>query len=419
MGIHWKVLIGIILGLIIGFIAGLSDLGVSIIVDYIKPIGTIFIKSLKLIAVPLVFVSLTKGILELKDLKKLSFLGTKTIIWYLTTTVIAVVLGLFLVNIFQPGAGLEFEALKNLSSSTSTIDPTKIVQKGPLDFFVNLVPDNLFSALSDNGRLLQVIFFSVLFSIALLMIPENDQKPVTRFIDSLNKVMLKIVDIIIAASPYAVFALMATLLAEINDPAIFKALLGYSVVLLFGLILMIMLYPIFAKIITGMPIKKFIKGILPAQLVALTTSSSMATLPVTMECVVDNLGIEDEVASFVCPIGATVNMDGTSMMQGIATVFVCQIIGFDLSLMSQLTIVLTATLASIGSAAAPSAGIIMLVMVLESIGFPADKLPFALTIILAVDRPLDMVRTVVNISGDSFVCVVVGSKKQNKLITKS
>ena len=409
MSIHWKILIGIVAGLIIGYISSLSELGVKVILDYVKPIGTIFIKILKLIAVPLVIVSLAKGIAELKDIKKLSALGGRTIAWYLTTTVFAVILGLFLVNVFKPGSGLDIEALKGLTTDTFDLDSKKTTDVGPLDFFVRMVPSNVFSAISDNGKLLQVIFFTVLFSICLLMIPNKDQKPIVRLIESLNLVMLKVVDVIIAFSPFAVFALMATLIVEIKDPAIFAALLNYSLVLLFGMFVLLCLYPILVRTFTGMPIKNFVQGILPAQLVALTTSSSMATLPVTMECATDNLGVEDEVVSFVCPIGATVNMDATSLMQSIAAVFVCQVIGFELSIADQLTIVLTASMASIGAAAVPSAGIIMLVMVLESIGFPSDKLPLALTMILAVDRPLDMFRTVVNISGDSFVCVMVES----------
>ncbi|MFT4665957.1 MAG: proton glutamate symport protein [Polaribacter sp.] len=410
MSIHWKVLIGIISGLIIGYVASFSEMGVTLIQDFVKPFGTIFIRVLKLIAVPLVFVSLAKGITELKDIRRLSNLGGKTIFWYLCTTVMAVVLGLLLVNIFQPGAGLDIEALQTLSKDTVDFSSKTTKGDGPLDFFVQMVPDNIFAALSDNGRLLQVIFFTVLFSVALLMIPDEDQPPVVKLIESLNKVMLKIVDLIIAFSPYAVFALMATLIVEIKDPALFKALLNYSLTLLFGMLVLLIIYPLMAKFFAGMPIQKFAKGIIPAQLVALTTSSSMATLPVTMECVIDNLGVDDEIVSFVCPIGATVNMDGTSLMQSIAAVFVCQIIGLELSITDQLVIVVTATMASIGAAAAPSAGIVMLVMVLESVGFPSDKLPLALTMILAVDRPLDMARTVVNISGDSFVCVVVGKK---------
>ncbi len=410
MAIHWKVLLGVILGLIVGFLASFFELGETIILDYVKPFGTIFIKTLKLIAVPLVFVSLAKGITELKDLGKLSKLGGKTVLWYMLTTVGAVILGLVLVNITQPGVGLDIEALKSLPKDAIKFDPSSTEGKSPLDFFVRMVPDNIFSALSDNGRLLQVIFFTVVFSIGLLMIPEDDQTPVVRLIESLNKIMLKIVDMIIAFSPYAVFALMATLFIEIKDPTIFYALLKYSLVLMTGMFILLLLYPLLAQLLTGMPFMKFVKGILPAQLVALSTSSSMATLPVTMECVVDNLEVEDEIASFVCPIGATINMDATSLMQSIAAVFVCQVIGYELTIANQLTIVVTATMASIGAAAAPSAGIVMLVLVLESVGFPSDKLPLALAMILAVDRPLDMWRTVVNISGDSFVSVVVGKR---------
>ena len=410
MAIHWKVLLGVILGLIVGYVASFFEIGEILILGYIKPFGVIFIKALKLIAVPLVFVSLAKGITELKDIGKLSKLGGRTVFWYMLTTVSAVLLGLFLVNVFQPGVGLDIEALQGLSKDSVNFDAPSTKGKSPLDFFVRMVPDNIFSALSDNGRLLQVIFFTVLFSVALLMIPEKDQSPVIRLIESLNKVMLKIVDMIIAFSPYAVFALMASLFVEIKDPAIFIALIKYSAVLLLGMFILLLLYPLLAQLLTGMPFMKFVKGILPAQLVALSTSSSMATLPVTMECVVDNLEVEDEIASFVCPIGATINMDATSLMQSIAAVFVCQVIGYELSLGNQLTIIVTATMASIGAAAAPSAGIVMLVLVLESVGFPSDKLPLALAMILAVDRPLDMWRTVVNISGDSFVSVIVGKR---------
>lgn len=408
MALHWKVLLGVILGLIVGYIASLSEWGETIILGYVKPFGSIFIKALKLIAVPLVFVSLAKGISELKDLGKLSKLGGKTVLWYMLTTVSAVILGLLLVNYFQPGVGLDIDSLKGSFNNSVNFESNSTQGKSPLDFFVRMVPDNIFAALSDNGRLLQVIFFTILFSIALLMIPEKDQTPVVRLIESLNIVMLKIVDLIIAFSPYAVFALMASLFIEIKDPAIFIALAKYSGVLLLGMFILLLLYPFLAQMITGTPFMKFVQGILPAQLVALSTSSSMATLPVTMECVVDNLEVDDEIASFVCPIGATINMDATSLMQSIAAIFVCQVIGHNLNLSDQFTIVITATMASIGAAAAPSAGIVMLVLVLESVGFPSEKLPLALAMILAVDRPLDMWRTVVNISGDSFVSVVVG-----------
>ncbi len=414
MSIHWKVLIGIVLGLMVGYVATYSEAGAALVQDYIKPIGVVFIKTLKLIAVPLVFVSLTKGITELKDIKRLSALGGKTIFWFLITTVGAVLLGLLLVNVFKPGVGLDIAALQSLSSESMSVNTTATSDRGPLDFFVRMVPDNLFSALSDNGRLLQVIFFTVLFSIALLLIPQEDQQPIVKLISSLNKVLVKIVDIIIACSPYAVFALMATLIVEIKDPAIFMALANYSAVLLLGMLIILLAYPVLVRWQTGMPMLTFVKGILPAQLVALTTSSSMATLPVTMESLQENLDIDEEVVSFVCPVGATINMDATSLMQSLAAVFLCQIIGMELSIGDQFTIMLTASMASIGAAAAPSAGIVMLVMVLESVGFPSEQLPIALTLILAVDRPLDMCRTVVNISGDSCVSTIVGTSTKLK-----
>lgn len=414
MSIHWKVLIGIVLGLLVGFAATYSNLGTELVLDYIKPIGVVFIKILKLIAVPLVFVSLTKGISELKDIKRLSALGGRTIFWFLATTFGAVLLGLLLVNVFKPGVGLDIAALQSLSSDSMSVNTSAATDRGPLDFFVRMVPDNLFSALSDNGRLLQVIFFTVLFSIALLLIPHEDQQPIVKLISSLNKVLVKIVDIIIACSPYAVFALMATLIVEIKDPAIFRALVNYSAIMLLGLFMILLSYPLLVKWRTGMPMSTFVKGVLPAQMVALTTSSSMATLPVTMESLQENLNVDEEVVSFVCPVGATINMDATSLMQSLAAVFVCQIIGMELSMGDQMTIILTASMASIGAAAAPSAGIVMLVMVLESVGFPSEQLPIALTLILAVDRPLDMCRTVVNITGDCCVSTIVNSDAKLK-----
>lgn len=408
MSISTKVLVGVVAGLLFGYLASVSDVGVAAVQNFIKPIGLMFINALKLVAVPLVFVSLAKGICDLQDIDKLSALGGKTIFWYLTTSSIALIIGLVLVNLFKPGSGIDIAALQSLSESSDQFAAQTILTGGPLDIFVRMVPDNIFSALSDNGALLQVIFFTVLFSVALLMIPQQEQKPVIQLINSLNKVMLKIVDLIIAVSPYAVFALMATLMVEVGDAALFRALMNYSLVLLLGFVIMLIIYPLMAMLVSGIKPSKFVKGILPAQLVALTTSSSIATLPVTMECVQDNLEVEDEVAAFVCPIGATINMDGTCLMQSIAAIFICQISGFELDLVAQLTIVVTALMASIGAAAAPSAGIVMLVMVLSSVGFPSEILPLALSLILAVDRPLDMCRTVVNITGDACVSVMVG-----------
>lgn len=412
--LHYQILIGILLGALIGYVASGYEAGPGIITNWVKPIGDIFIRLLKVLAVPLIFVSLTKGIGDLKDLSTLSKMGVRTIGWYMLTTVFAVLLGLFLVNFFEPGAFVSEETIANLQENL----PESINEKvaigttnaagGPLDFFVRMVPQNLFESLSRNGSLLQVIFFTIFFSICLLLIPQEKQRPIKEVIDALNEVMLKMVDVIINLSPIAVVALMATLFAETSDAGIIKALISYAGVLLFGMAIMLAIYPLLVRWVTGMPVLTFMRGILPAQLVALSTSSSMATLPVTMDCLEENLGVENEVVSFVCPVGATINMDATSLMQAIATVFVCQVLGHDLGWSDQLIIVLTATLASIGAAGAPSAGIVMLVIVLESVGFPSENLPLALAMILAVDRPLDMCRTVVNISGDSCVAVLVG-----------
>jgi len=412
--LHFQILIGIVLGALIGYFAGRLPGGAAFITNYVKPIGDIFIRLLKLIAVPLIFVSLTKGISELKDISTLSRMGVKTIIWYMVTTVFAVLLGLVLVNGFQPGTFVSGETLANLSSTidASVTDRvatgTSNANNGPLDFFVRLVPANLFAALSQNGSLLQVIFFTIFFSICLLLIPERQQRPITELIDALNAVMMKMVDIIILLSPYAVVALMAALFSNTADAGMILALISYAGVLLLGMAIMLLMYPVLVQSFGGISMQRFLQGILPAQLVALSTSSSMATLPVTMDCLEERLGVDNEVVSFVCPVGATINMDATSLMQAVATVFVCQVLGHDLAWTDQLVIVLTATMASIGAAGAPSAGIVMLVIVLESVGFPSENLPVALAMILAVDRPLDMCRTVVNITGDACVSVLVG-----------
>ncbi|NER14997.1 cation:dicarboxylase symporter family transporter [Leptobacterium flavescens] len=420
LALHWKILIGMVLGIIIGLIFAKLDWGPQFIKEWVKPFGQIFINLLKLIAIPLVIVSLAKGITDLRDLAALSRIGGRTILIYLMTTVTAVILGLFLVNYFQPGSNVSPETLTELSKDyTSDMSRRLDVvesqeRKGPLSFLVGLVPSNVIGAAGNNANMLQIIFVTVFFSISLLLLPADRQKPMKKLIDAGNTVMMKTVDVIMLFAPYAVLALLASLIVETTNGELFVALLSYSALLMFGMLILVLLYALIVKLFTKKPFGFFLKGMFPAQLVALSTSSSMATLPVTMECVEDNLGVEKEISSFVCPVGATINMDGSSLMQAIAAVFVCQVLGHDLSIADQLTIVLTGTLASIGAAAAPSAGIIMLVIVLESVGFPSEKLAVALAMILSVDRPLDMGRTVVNISGDGFVSVLV-AKSLGKL----
>lgn len=421
LALHWKILIGMAMGIILGLLAAQFDGGQNFIRNWIKPFGQMFINLLKLIAIPLVIVSLAKGISELKDMASLSRIGGRTIAWYLGTTVVAVVLGLFLVNVFAPGTHVSASTLSELSADYTSVvvdklDNADTSPKGPLNFFVQLIPQNIFNALDSNSNMLQIIFFTVFFSICLLLLPTERQKPLLELFDVTNEVMLKMVDVIMWVAPYAVLALIASLVVETTNGELFLALLSYALVLLLGMALLVGFYVLLVKIFGGLSPSHYLRGILPAQLVAFSTSSSVATLPVTMECVEENLGVENEISSFVCPVGATVNMDATSLMQAIAAVFVCQVLGHDLALSDQLIIVLTATLASIGAAAAPSAGIIMLVIVLESVNFPSENLPVALAMILAVDRPLDMCRTVVNISGDSCVSVLV-AKSLGKIRT--
>ena len=270
------------------------------------------------------------------------------------------------------------------------------------------MPSNIVSAASSNRNMLQVIFFAVFFGISLILIGEEKSKPLKSFFDSLNYVVLKMVDLIMKTAPYAVFALLASVITSSNDPDLLLALLKYSGVVCLGLFIMILFYCAAVYFFTNSNPLVFLKKISPAQLLAFSTSSSAATLPLTMERVEEHLGVDKEVSSFVLPVGATINMDGTSLYQAVAAVFIAQALEFDLTLADQLTIVLTALLASIGSAAVPGAGMVMLVIVLESIGFHAGIPEAGLALIFAVDRPLDMCRTVVNVTGDAAVSMIVG-----------
>jgi Na+/H+-dicarboxylate symporters len=414
LALHWQILIGMIAGILFGWLISGFDFGPGFIKNWIKPIGTIFINLLKLIAIPLIIASLIKGISDLKDISKFSLIGGRTIVIYILTTVVAITIGLVIVNIVQPGNSISADTLSELTSAYQD-DADKRVTKaqmqknsGPLQFIVDMVPSNIFGAASKNGNMLQVIFFVVFFGISLLLIKPEQAAPVKSFFDSLNEVIMKMVDLIMLMAPYAVFALLAALVAETSNPDLLVALAKYAMTVVAGLTLMVGVYLLVVSSYVKMSPSKFLQGISPAQLLAFSTSSSAATLPVTMERVEEHLGVEKEVVSFVCPVGATINMDGTSLYQAVAAVFICQALDFELTLADQLTIVLTAALASIGSAAVPGAGMIMLVIVLEAIGLPADKLAIGLALIFAVDRPLDMCRTVINVTGDATVALLVG-----------
>ena len=404
-----------LLGILFGFLMTLPEWGKDFVTDWIQPFGTIFIKLLKLIAIPLIMASLIKGISDLQDISKFRNIGLRTIVLYISTTAVAITIGLLIVNTLNPGKGISQETVDRLTETfatgeevTSKLEEAHTQREsGPLELLVDMVPDNAISAMGDNSLMLQVIVFTIFLGISMLLIGEERAKPLKDFFDSLNDVVLKMVDLIILTAPYAVFALLAGVVVSSGDPDLLIALLKYALVVILGLILMILFY----GTVVALYVKKsplwFYKNLSPAQLLAFSTSSSAATLPVTMERVEEHMGVDKEVSSFVLPVGATINMDGTSLYQGVAAVFISQALGIDLTFGDQLTIVLTALLASIGSAAVPGAGMVMLVIVLESIGFPPDKLAIGLALIFAVDRPLDMCRTVVNVTGDAMVSLVV------------
>lgn len=423
IALHWKIFIGLVLGIVFGFFISQFDGGIVFVKNWINPFGTIFINLLKLIAIPLILASLIKGVSDLKDITKFKSIGIKTFVLYFFTTIVAIIIGLILVNTIQPGVGISEETKEKLTSNfvQNKNIQDKIMagesqhQTPPLQFLVDIVPDNIVAAMSNNTTMLQVIFFAIFIGISLLLIPEEKAKPLKDFFVSLNEVIMKMVDIIMLAAPYAVFALLTTVIVNAGDFEILKKLLQYGFTVLLGLLLMLLVYAMFI----GLYVKKnpfwFFKQILPAQLLAFSTSSSAATLPVTMERVEEHVGVDSEVSSFVLPMGATINMDGTSLYQAVAAVFIMQVLWPEgLYFQNQLTIVLTALLASIGAAAVPGAGMVMLVVVLDSIGFPKEMLPIGLALIFAIDRPLDMFRTTINVSSDAMVATVV-AKSMNKL----
>ncbi len=414
--LHWSILLGMTLGVLVGFIFTTFESGPQMISHWVKPFGTIFINALKLIAMPLILGSLIKGVSDLKDISRLSRMGGRTIGIYIMTTVVAVMIGLIMVNTIKPGKSISEKTRQELLETYQSDAEEKqaVAQKqkdaGPLQALVDLVPDNIFKATTENGNMLQVIFFALFFGIGLILIPAEKSKPVKDFFDAFNEVILKLIDLIMLVAPYGVFALLAALVVESPSLDLFSALGMYALTLVIGLFLMGLFYLLLVRIIVKFKPKKFIEGIAPAQLLAFSTSSSAATLPVTMDRVEEYLGVDEEVVSFVLPIGATINMDGTSLYQAVAAVFIAQAFGMDLSVGTQLGIIITATLASIGAAAVPGAGMVMLVIVLGQAGIPEA----GLALIFAIDRPLDMCRTVVNITGDASVSMMV-AKSVGKL----
>lgn len=407
--------IQIIAGLITGLISGLAVIVFEIpsewVNDFVKPLGTIFMRLLKMIAVPMVLVSLLLGILSLRDIGRLSRLGIRTLSIYFATTVLAISMGLILVNIIQPGLRMPDDMRHGLSAmyqdNVKNIS-SKIVDQPVLQPLVDMVPENIFMAFASNTTILQVVFFTLLLGIAFMK--SKSAGPFVPLLESANSTILILVDMIMLFAPIGVFALMMGLVIDTSGNDLSKAvdllqsLLWYSFTVIGGLLaVIVIIYIGILKLFTPVPIGKFFKSIRPVQLLAFSTSSSNATLPLTMKRCEEQLGVPKEISSFVLPLGATVNMDGTSLYQGVAAVFIAQIMGIDLSIFDQLMIVFTATLASIGAAGVPGSGLVMMVIILQSVGIPVE----GLAIILAVDRILDMFRTVVNVTGDTVVALVM------------
>lgn len=415
--LHNWIILGLVLGLGYGILAAGMGWG-SFTQDWISPFGDIFLRSLFLIAVPLILASIITGIASLSDTRKLARIGGKTIGIYIATTVAALIIGLILVNTLRPGDTVPESVRMELESQWSEMaeqrqESAEVAQdRGPLQAIVDMVPENIFGSASSNRNMLQVVFIAIMFGISLLLIPAEKAKPLLSFFDSLNALIIKLVQIIMYSAPVGVFALLAdtvTLVSEDNLSELFSLLgaLGwYMLVVIAGLIVhMTVTYGSIVGFMTPLSLKKFIMGIAPAQLVAFSTSSSGATLPVTMEVSEKNLGVSEEVSSFVLPLGATINMDGTALYQAVAAVFIAQTVGIALGFGAQLEIILLAVLASIGTAAVPSAGIIMLIIILQSVGVPAA----GIALILGVDRILDMCRTTCNVTGDATVATLVAA----------
>lgn len=424
--LHVKILIGMILGLGWGIFAiNTGEGAVNFSKDFVHPLGTIFMNMLKLIAIPMILTSLVTGIASLNDLGKLGRIGGRTIGIFTGTTVIAVSIGLIMVNVIKPGKQMSQETREMLmkGNQEQVMAKTKIaeeVQNRPaLQPLVDLFPDNVIHAAGDNGNMLQIVIFAVLLGIAITMIPKEKSELLVKVMDSANEVIMKIVDIIMILAPIGVFALLSQVIVDLakDDPSqvlgLLSALGVYAITVVSALILhLVLVYLGIAKFVAKMNPLTFLRKIRPVQLLAFSTSSSNATLPVNMEICEKEIGVDEEITGFVLPLGATINMDGTSCYQAVATVFIAQVFNMDLTFIEQLTIVLTALLASVGSAGVPGAGVVMLVIVLNSVNVPVE----GIALILGVDRIIDMIRTSVNVTGDAVVCCAV-ARLEGKLNT--
>ena len=416
--LYAKILIGMLAGVLIG-IAALTFQQTGFVNNWVRPWGQVFIRLLQLIAVPLVFVSLVKGVIGLSDIGKFSRIGIRTIILYLLTTAFAVTVGMSLGLVVRPGQFVDRQTVVSMQENYKSVVEQKKAEadtmknSGPLSFLEEVVPDNFVAATSDNRKMLQVIFFAVLFGIAALCIERAKIAPVEQLFDSLYHILLKVIDFVILFAPYGVTALMAGLVIDFSgNLSMFGALAVYAITVVSGLLFLIsVFYPTLIYLFTKMKPNFFIKTMYPVQLFAFTTSSSAATLPLNLETTENKLGVSNEVTSFVLPVGATINMDGTSCYQAIAVLFIAQVIGIDLTLMQLFTILLMTIISSIGTPSIPGGSYVILTMVLASVGIP----PEGLALILGIDRPLDMLRTAVNVTGDATVAAIVDTQNNKQL----
>jgi Na+/H+-dicarboxylate symporter len=420
--LYIQIIAGMAAGIVIGAVAWHLDAG-KVVHDWIAPWGQVFLRLLQMIAIPLVFVTLIKGISGLKNMETFSRLGGRTLLLYLCFITASVAFGLGLGMAVRPGALVNPETAAEIReryevrvAHRAEIAEHAATEHGPLAFLTDIVPNNIIRAAGDNANMLQVIFFAVLLAAALLVIPREKAHPVLQVIDGLDAAILKVVDFIIRMAPVGVAALMAGLITDFKgDISVFSALGAYALTVAAAMLaIMFIFYPLviffFAK---GLKSTDFIRNMYPVQLFAFTTSSSAATLPVNLETVEEKLGVSNEVSSFVLPVGVTVNMDGTACYQAIAILFIAQALGIDLSLSNLLMILVMTVLASIGTPGIPGGTYVILAMTLMAVGLPAEG---GLALIIGIDRPLDMLRTSVNVTGDAAVACLVDRQTRRKSI---
>ncbi|MCA1757461.1 MAG: dicarboxylate/amino acid:cation symporter [Bacteroidales bacterium] len=408
-----KIIAGMILGFAWGMIAVKTGLE-KFTEDWVVPWGNILLKLLKLIAIPLIFVSLVKGISSITDISRLSRIGLKTVGIFFISTFIATALGLLVANTVKPGITGNGTGRSELSDTWDSSLSNKVAgeEAGPLRFFEEIVPDNVFGAIGDNSKMLQIILFSMLFGIAMVLVPGNRVRVVADLFDNLYDIILRLVGIVMSYTPLGVFGLMAGVVVSFSgDTAVFLALGKYFITVMLGMLMFILvIYPLYIKLFAGdVKVMHFLKSILPAQIVAFSTSSSAAALPVTMRQNINELEVPEEISSFVLPVGTTINMDATAFYQSVAAVFIAQVYGIDMTFSQQIALVMTATLTSIGSPGVPGGIIVLMIMVLTAAGLPVE----GMALIVGIDRPIDMLRSAVNLTGDSAVNLIVAKSEKN------